>query len=99
MAKDSDAKSGRVAFDQRGCSTCEWRIDTGTFNRAIDTHRLRQLQEEAAVTLRDEPVPPPAGVDLYSVTNPLAVDWALNLWRQRSRIVRRAATCELWGVH
>jgi|SRR3977135_3465337 hypothetical protein len=67
------AKSGRVAFDDRGCSTWEWRLDTGTFSRDIDTHRLKQLQEEAAVTLKqEEPAEPPVGVNPYSVTTPVA---------------------------
>jgi hypothetical protein len=51
--------------------TWEWRIETGTFSREIDTQRLRQLQEEAAVTLEDEPVIPP-GTDPYSVATPVA---------------------------
>jgi hypothetical protein len=71
MAKGSGPKSGRVAFDERGRSTWEWRVDTDTFSREIDTQRLRQLQEEAAVTLEGEPVPPP-GVDPYSVATPVA---------------------------
>jgi hypothetical protein len=71
MAKDPDPKSGRVTFDERGRSTWEWRVDTGTFSQEIDTQKLRQLQEEAAVTLKDEPLPP-VGVDPYSVTTPLA---------------------------
>jgi hypothetical protein len=40
MAKESDLKSGRVAFDERGMPTWEWRVDTGTFSRNIDTQRL-----------------------------------------------------------
>ena len=71
MSKDPDPKSGRVAFDERGRSTWEWRVDTGTFSRDVDTQRLKQLQEEAGVTLKDEPVPTP-GVDPYSVTTPVA---------------------------
>jgi hypothetical protein len=70
MAKESEPKSGRVAFDERGMPTWEWRIDTGTFSRDIDTQRLRQLQEEAAVTLEDEPVQP-SGTDPYSVAIPV----------------------------
>src|ERR1700733_10432861 len=70
MAKEPDSKSGRVAFDDRGRSTWEWRVDTGTFSRDIDTQQLEQLQEEAAVTLKDEPAPS-AGVDPYSVTTPV----------------------------
>jgi hypothetical protein len=45
-------------------------VDTGTFSRDIDTQRLRQLQEDAAVTLKDEPTLP-VGVDPYSVTTPV----------------------------
>jgi hypothetical protein len=71
MSKDPDPKSGRVAFDERGRATWEWRIDTGTFSRDIDTKRLRQLQEEAAATLKED-VPPNDGVDPYSVNVPLA---------------------------
>ena len=71
MAKQPDRKSGRVAFDERGMPTWEWRIDTGTFSREIDTQRLRQLQEEVAVTFENEPVPP-LGVDPYSVSTPVA---------------------------
>jgi hypothetical protein len=69
MTKDPDPKTGRVAFDERGRSTWEWRVGTGTFSRDIDTQRLRQLQEETAATLKDEPAPP-EGVDPYSVTIP-----------------------------
>jgi hypothetical protein len=71
VAKESDPKSGRVAFDERGMPTWEWRVDTGTFSRDIDTQRLRQLQEEAAVTLEEKPAPPP-GVDPYSLAPPVA---------------------------
>jgi hypothetical protein len=71
MAKEPDPKSGRVAFDERGIPTWEWRIDTGTFSREIDTQRLRQLQEEVAVTLADEPVPS-SGADPYSLAAPVA---------------------------
>jgi hypothetical protein len=71
MAKESDLKSGRVAFDERGMPTWEWRVDTGTFSRDIDTQRLRQLQEEAAVSLEGVPAPIP-GVDPYSVATPVA---------------------------
>jgi hypothetical protein len=66
-------KSGRVASDDRGCSTWEWRLVTEASTRVIDTYRARQLPEEAAVTLKEEePPPPPVGVDPYSVTAPLA---------------------------
>jgi hypothetical protein len=61
MAKGSGPKSGRVAFDERGRSTWEWRVDADTFSRAIDTQRLRQLQEEAAVTLEEEARATPGG--------------------------------------
>ena len=71
MAKKPDPKSGRVAFDERGRPTWEWRVDTDKFSRDIDTQRLKQLQEEAAVTLKDEPVLP-AGIDPYSATTPVA---------------------------
>jgi hypothetical protein len=70
MAKP-DPKSGRVAFDERGMPTWEWRVDTGTFSRDIDTQRLRQLQEEAAMTLEDGPVPS-WGADPYSSVAPVA---------------------------
>jgi hypothetical protein len=68
MGKDPDPKSGRVAFDERGRSTWEWRLDTGTFSKDIDTQRLRQLQEEASAALSEEPAQPPAGFDPYSTT-------------------------------
>jgi hypothetical protein len=71
MAKEPEPKSGRVAFDERGMPTWEWRVDTGTFSRDIDTQRIRQLQEDAAVILQDEPVPT-LGVDPYSVATPVA---------------------------
>jgi hypothetical protein len=71
MAKDPDPKSGRVAFDERGRSTWEWRTDTGTFSPDIDSKRLRQLQEDAATTLKED-VPPIEGVDPYSVSAPSA---------------------------
>ena len=71
MSKGPEAKSGRVTFDERGRSTWEWRLDTGTFSPDIDTQRLKQLQDEAAVALNDEPAPP-QGINPYSVTPSVA---------------------------
>jgi hypothetical protein len=68
MAKDPNLKSGRVTFDERGNSTWEWRLETGTFSREIDTQRLRQLQEEGGATLEQPAVTPPTGCDPYSAT-------------------------------
>lgn len=62
-----DPQSGRVVFNDRGSPEWEWRLDTGTFSREIDTQRLKQLQEEAAMALQDKPVQPP-GCDPYSTT-------------------------------
>jgi hypothetical protein len=97
MAKETDPKSGRVAFDERGRSTWEWRVDTGTFSRDIDTQRLKQLQEDAAVTLKDEPVPP-AGVDPYSMTTAPASSKAprrtLDDMRKLSEEIKRGRQCK-----
>jgi hypothetical protein len=93
MSKEPDTKSGRVAFDERGSSTWEWRVDTGTFSRDIDTQRLRQLQEETAVTLKSETASAP-GVDPYSVTTPLAPEKArrrtLDDMRKLSEEIKRS---------
>jgi hypothetical protein len=67
MAKKLNHKSGRVAFNDNGSSEWEWRTDTGNFSREIDTQRLKQLQEEAAVALKDESVDP-RGFDPYRTT-------------------------------
>ncbi len=69
--KDPDLKSGRAAFDDRGQSTWEWRVDTGTFSRQIDTQRLKQIQEQAGVTLKEDPPPPAGGINPYSAPTPL----------------------------
>jgi len=74
MAKDPDTKSGRVSFDDRGQSTWEWRVDEGTFSRQIDTQRLKQLQEEAGVSLKEEAPAAPAGINPYSVPTPLPAE-------------------------
>lgn|SRR5579872_958568 len=64
--------SGRIAFDDRGNATWEWRTDTGTFSREIDTQRLKALQESTASTLAPEGERPEAGMDPYSSADRLA---------------------------
>ena len=54
------APSGRIAFDDRGKATWEWRTDTGTFKSDIDTQRVRALQDATAVSLGETTPPPPA---------------------------------------
>lgn len=58
--------SGRIAFDDRGNATWEWRTDTGTFSREIDTQRLKALQESTASSLAPEVERPEIGIDPYS---------------------------------
>jgi hypothetical protein len=66
--KQPDAEpSGRIAFDDRGNATWEWRTDTGTFSREIDTQRLKALQEAAAAGLaQDSPAVADSGMNPYS---------------------------------
>jgi hypothetical protein len=59
MSKKPDASSGRVTYD----------VSTGVFSRDVDTKQMRQLQEDAAVKLAEEPAPVPPrveGFDPYS---------------------------------
>lgn len=65
--KPATEPSGRIAFDDRGNATWEWRTDPGTFSRDIDTHRLKALQEATATNLApDSPTSPDSGIDPYS---------------------------------
>jgi hypothetical protein len=68
MSAKKDLKSGRVSYDDRGQPVWEWRVDTGTFSSEIDTQQLRQIEEEAAVTLKDEAAPHAVGFDPYSTS-------------------------------
>lgn len=65
---DRSESAGRFTFDDRGNTTWEWRTDTGTFSREIDTARVRALQEAAGVKL-DEPAAAPEGANPYSTAN------------------------------
>ena len=67
MSKKPAPGSGRVAFDDRGQPVGEWRVKAEVFSRDVDTHKLCQLKENAAVKLEDEK-PPAAGFDPYSTT-------------------------------
>ena len=66
MSNKPDPKSGRVAYDDRGQPVWEWRVDTGVFSRDVDTQRMRQIQDDVSVELRDEPAPRAVGFDPYS---------------------------------
>jgi hypothetical protein len=62
---DAEDKSGRVTFDERGQPVWQWRVDTGEYRSDVDTMKVRQIQEEVNVTLKeDEPVAP-TGFDPY----------------------------------
>jgi hypothetical protein len=58
MSKKPDTQSGRVTYD----------VETGVFNRDVDTRPMRRLQEDASVKLGEEPAPTPRveGFDPYS---------------------------------
>jgi hypothetical protein len=57
--------SGRIAFDERGKASWEWRTDTGTFKADVDTRQVRALQDAANVDISDAPTPPTSD-DPYS---------------------------------
>lgn len=38
-----DQRSGRIAYDERGNSVWEWRLETGVYSRDISTQRLKKL--------------------------------------------------------
>jgi len=96
--KPDTEPSGRIAFDDRGNATWEWRTDTGTFSREIDTQRLKALQEAAAKDLAsDSPTASDSGVDPYSsVDRPIAPEKpeasrrTLNDMRELSEQIKRA---------
>lgn len=41
--RPEDSPSGRVAYDERGNSVWEWRLETGVYSRDISTQRLKKL--------------------------------------------------------
>lgn len=57
-------KSGRVAFDERGNPIWEWRTDSGSFRRDIDTGKLKTLYSDQ-LSLTD-PGGEPLGFDPYN---------------------------------
>jgi hypothetical protein len=60
-------RSGRVAFDERGCAVWEWRTDDDQFARDIDTKKLKTLQDDALeLTTTGEHTKPHAGIDPYN---------------------------------
>lgn len=42
-AAPDDNRSGRIAYDERGNSVWEWRLETGVYSRDISTQRLKKL--------------------------------------------------------
>jgi|SRR6185437_4947757 len=95
--KPNTEPSGRIAFDERGNATWEWRTDTGTFSREIDTQRLKALQESTSASLEpDVSTPAQSGADPYSSADrptPLqqpAPRRTLNDMRELSEQIKRA---------
>lgn len=41
--RPDDNRSGRIAYDERGNSVWEWRLETGVYSRDISTQRLKKL--------------------------------------------------------
>lgn len=52
----TEAKSGRVKFDDRGNAVWEWAMSTGAFGRDVSTARLRTL-DHPALSIADDSVP------------------------------------------
>jgi hypothetical protein len=65
--KDSHAKTGRIAFDDHGNAVWEWRTDTGTFTRDVDTFQVKALQDDAGIQLAEPS--DPRGHDPYSTAS------------------------------
>jgi hypothetical protein len=53
MSKKSNARSGRIAYDESGQPVWEWRVDTGVFTRDVDTRQMGKTQEGAGVSPGD----------------------------------------------
>jgi len=62
MSKKPDRQADRVTYD----------VDTGVFNRDVDTKPMRRLQEDASVKLAQEPAPRVEGFDPYSTATSMA---------------------------
>jgi hypothetical protein len=98
MSKSPETEpTGRIVFDERGNATWEWRTDTGTFSREIDTQRLKALQESTATRLGQDSCVPDPGMDPYSsAARPLSAATGkaprrtLNDMRKLSREIKRA---------
>ncbi len=96
--KPDPEPTGRITFDERGNATWEWRTDTGTFSREIDTQRLKALQEAASTHLEPDGSPSSrAGMDPYSTADraasldpPAAPRRTLNDMRELSEQIKRA---------
>jgi hypothetical protein len=41
---ESEKRSGRVSYDERGNSVWEWQLETGVYSRDVSTQRLRKLE-------------------------------------------------------
>jgi hypothetical protein len=59
--KAPQRSSGRVQFDDRGQAVWEWAVQTGMFDRNVDTQRMRALSESSMkLELAEAPAPRPA---------------------------------------
>ena len=56
---DPQARTGRIAHDDRGNAVWEWRTETGNFKSDIDTRTVRALQDATDVRLTGVGGPPP----------------------------------------
>ena len=96
--KPDTEPTGRITFDERGNATWEWRTDTGTFSREIDTQRLKALQESTSAHLQPDASPASvSGMDPYSSADrstppdePAAPRRTLNDMRELSEQIKRA---------
>jgi hypothetical protein len=61
-SKESDKKSGRVAFDSKGNPVWEWQLETGVYSRDVNTQKLKKL-DLGDLSIADSGIhPQPAGL-------------------------------------
>jgi hypothetical protein len=44
LPAQSDKRSGRATFDERGNSVWEWQLETGVYSKDVSTQRLKKLE-------------------------------------------------------
>lgn len=62
LPAQSEKRSGRVTFDERGNSVWEWQLETGVYSKDVSTQKLKKLELDELSIAETAVIKRPAGL-------------------------------------